>query len=275
MKKSSIKLIEKSIDPSVKGIFERNTGYDEFIFLQLYLAKKFSNILHYIPFTELTILDNTVHNKISLVLIDYNNGFAESFGDEKSVYKNYFTKYKKTKKRFTLFLAVQITETYYTEHVYHAIMFLYDSKYNEIELFDSAHQNFNRYKPLIKNFFTSMYGNELKIIYPHLPKVFKDLGTDRCSHFLYKSPIGFCVAWTLWFIDYRLTNPNKTRHLILKNAKTEFDKGDKICRVIIGYAMFIDNFLKFYKLDVDENRGYAKIIDTRTNKKYNIPKKIL
>lgn len=103
MKKSSIKLIEKSIDPSKKGIFERNTGYDEFIFLQLYLTKKFSNILHYIPFTELTILDNTVGNKISLTIIDYNNGFAQSFGDEKSVYKNYFKKYKNTKKDLLFF----------------------------------------------------------------------------------------------------------------------------------------------------------------------------
>lgn len=39
--------------------------------------------------------------------------------------------------------------------------------------------------------------------------------------------------------------------------------------------MFMDNFLKYYTLDVNEYRGYAKIIDSRTKKKYTIPLKII
>ena len=276
IKYSSIKLIEKTFNSKEKGSFQRSTGHDELIFLELYLVKKFKHLLHYLPFTELVMLDDRIHNKILFGTISYNNGLVNLFGKNDlniDVYKEYFKIYKDTKKRFTLFIVWQkIKFDTYDDH--HSILFLYDNKFNELELFDSSKQNLNKFKPLIKDFFTEIYGNKLKIIYPYFHKPFGKLSYDKCKNFLFSSD-GFCVSWSLWYIEYRLTNINKTRNIVLKNAIKQFNKGDKICRVIRGYAMFIDKFLEYYKLDLNEYRGYAKIIDIRTNKKYIISLKII
>ena len=275
-KYSSIKLIEKTFNSKEKGSFQRSTGHDELIFLELYLVKKFKHLLHYLPFTELVMLDDRIHNKILFGTISYNNGLVNLFGKNDlniDVYKEYFKIYKDTKKRFTLFIVWQQIGTNYNQQN-HSLVFLYDKKFNELELFDSAEQNLSKFKPLIKDFFTSIYGNKLKIIYPYFHKPFGILNGEKCDNFLFTST-GFCAAWVLWYIEYRLTNINKTRKVVLRNAIKQFNKGDKICRVIRGYAMFIDKFLEYYKLDVNEYRGYAKIIDLRTNKKYTIPLKII
>lgn len=275
-KSSSIKLIEKPFDSKKKGSFQSCTAQYKLIFLELYLAKKFKDILHYLPFIELGLVDDTINNKIKLGIVDYNNTFFNLFEKNEfnqNVFKDYFKMYKDTKKRFTLFALQQqyITNEYID---YHSIVFLYDSKYNELELFDSSNQKFKKFKPLIKDFFTSIYGDKLKIIYPHFNKPFGKLSYDKCSNFLFTAT-GFCVPWSLWYIEYRLTNVNKSRDIILNNAKKEFNKGDKICRVIRGYAMFIDEFVKYYSLDVNKYKGVIKIIDSRNNRKYNIPLKII
>lgn len=107
MKKSSIKLIEKTFDSKEKGNFESCTTQYKFIFLELYLVKKFKHILHYLPFIQLGLLDDTINNKIKLGIIDYNNGFynlTEKNEFDTNDFKDYFKKYRDTKKRFTLFV---------------------------------------------------------------------------------------------------------------------------------------------------------------------------
>lgn len=275
-KSSSIKLIEKPFKSKEKGSFQSRTAQYKLIFLELYLAKKFTNLLYYLPFIELGLLDDQIQNKIKFGIIDYNKDvlyISEKNEFNPNVFKDYFKEYKDTKKRFTLFVVQQ--QTISNKCIdYHSIVFLYDKKYNELELFDSSNQNFQKFKSFIKKFFTAIYGDKLKIFYPYFQKPFGIIEDDKCNDFLYTSS-GFCVAWSLWYIEYRLTNVNKSRNIVLKNAIKEFKKGDKICRVIRGYAMFIDKFVKYYKLDVNKYKGVVKIIDTRTNKKYNIPLKMI
>lgn len=265
-KKSSLNLIEKSFYSKEKGVYTRYNRTDEFIFLELYLSKKFSNIVHHLPFTELALVHILSKNSVRFELRNYKNNSIIWFG------KDYMKEYKKTQKRFTLFLGAHNTKQFYYD--LHGdrndLIFLYDSKYNELQIFDSDFGDLEIYKEFIEYFFKELYGYDLTIMYINV----KNDISEMCSHILYKSNIGFVSAWILWYIDYRLTNLNKKTLTIINNSLTEFNKGDKVCRVIIGYAMFIDKFLKHYEFVFDKNKG-GEIIDTRTNKKYNIPKKVL
>jgi hypothetical protein len=275
----TISLLQKDYNSKVIGEWY-GTVENEMLFMELYIIKKYSHLFHYLPFVNIVLQEELEYNpsRYFLGVSDYNNKFGKGFDFtydkfDKKDYEKYFDLYRNTKKRFTLFNVGNNTIYKDGSRDGHSLIIIYDKKFNELEIFDSAKQSLRHYKPLIKIFFEEIYGKELKIIYPFFPTPFGVLGYKKCKDFKFTSD-GFCTVWSLWYIEYRLKNPNKSRQQLIENAIEKFNKGDTICRVIRGYSIFIQNTIKNYHLDVDYKRGFVLVVKdkskTKSNKKLKI-----
>ena len=132
----------------------------------------------------------------------------------------------------------------------HANYLIYDSKRKELERFDP-------------NGFTSGYnfnppnlGKQLKKLFNSnvqqgmIEKVYEPLSFCPRQSFQYlqslegeeKSgdPVGFCAAWSAWYADTRLSNPNKSRKQVVDMALDKFknDQGS-MTQYIRSYSVFI------------------------------------
>ena len=57
-------------------------------------------------------------------------------------------------------------------------------------------------------------------------------------------PGGFCAAWSAWYVDTRLSNPNKSRKQVVDMALDKFknDQGS-MTQYIRSYSVFIQKYL--------------------------------
>lgn len=72
----------------------------------------------------------------------------------------------------------------------------------------------------------------------------------------FKTNIGFCLIWSLWYIELRLKNPDTPSKQLIKEATK--DLGTNLCRFITGYAANVLNFSKKFDLVVGKD---GKIVD--------------
>lgn len=89
-------------------------------------------------------------------------------------------------------------------------------------------------------------------------KGFQQLEIEICDDINYKiNSDGFCVAWSLWYIELRLQNPNIPRKILVKKTLNSFSKEftnkdsknkNDICKVIRDYSEFL--------MKLDSNKSF-------------------
>ena len=102
-------------------------------------------------------------------------------------------------------------------------MALYDSKTNEIEFFQrnpglGKYTVFDKSKPLIKKFFTYIYGDNLKFKFQENFCLKADFFSESCTYKnydLYDRVDGDCLLWVLWYLELRLKNQALSRNQVL------------------------------------------------------------
>lgn len=94
---------------------------------------------------------------------------------------------------------------------------------------------------MMLTFLRKHLGGDMKYIKPltfcperSLQTLNEDYGTEY-----YGDPDGFCAAWTTWFIDMRLENPNMDRAKLISKSLSRIKKED-LKRYIRRYAVVLD-----------------------------------
>lgn len=277
---SNLKLpTPKKYNSQIKGEWIGHT-YKRFIFNELYIQKNYHNILHMLPFIRLNISETSFYNKKSLFQFGIADWNKEKFLEVNKNYldelNEYIKLYKNTNKRYTFYPITQEYINEEQERFSHSLFFLYDKKFNQIELFNSVKDDFTPYKSKIKKLFTKIYGKNIKIIYPNNKcRNLTSLHIEKCENFHsnYLSE-GYCVIWTLWYLEVILKNPNLTnkqiQEKVIKNLK---DDKDTICKIAISYADFIDETTKKFELKLTNNK--LTIVIKKTNIRYIIPQVLI
>jgi len=277
MKKTvSIDFVEKDFNSKEKDQWNGTVGM-ELLFFELYIKKMYADIIHDRPFTDIYMNEETKKDnkkEYTFGITDWNINTRLFYG--KDNLDEYYKNFKNTYKRFTIYKVGYDRQNRIThEDISHSIVFIYDKFNNELELFDSTDTPLKGFKKNIKNFFQNIYGNSLTFYYPDFKKYypFGDLYEYRCNDgdFIFTSD-GFCVVWSLWYIELRIKNKDIPRAKIHdKLIKYFYSNRTRICRLIIGYAQFIQKIIKDYRMYYDEklNKHILEKIKTRT--RYTIP----
>ena len=285
MGSKSINLVEKQFNSKLKGEYNEPVA-SEIIFTELYINKHYSKSLHYIPSIRLDLRE--IKKKSNALfgysytytfnIADYNKQKLYNLKKDKKEFEKYYKLFKDTDKRFTYFPISQREIFNDILISSHAIFCIYDKLINQIELFDSNVEDFFYYKNFFNKFFKNIYGKNIKIIYPDQNcYFFSEIELNKCKkrNYIYNST-GYCGVWSLWYLELRLKNTELTREEVLNKSLTLLKKGNqKICRLIRGYAQFIQEITGKYELKT-ENGKVSIIVKNKTSiKNYIIPKKII
>lgn len=276
----------KSIDLALKTFNSKKEGeyigytHKKYIYTQLYIEKLYGEHLHYKKFCNITFLFIDEYG-------DYKNLIEGFYDADIPTYYSPLTEipdkiilfYKKTNKRFTLY-PIHITDT--NRSPGHVFFILYDKKYNKIEVFDNNNyiDIIIQYKYFVlefKKFFKRIYGNNVKFNFKNYGCILSNYELIYCktNEYLYKSD-GYCSIWFLWFLEVRLKNRQLTVKQIVTKIKKILEKDNtKICKILIGYAQFVDKFTSKYKVIRKDGKFYRITqIKSITNKKSYIKNKI-
>jgi hypothetical protein len=277
MASKKVDLNSKPFDSKIVGSWDGSFD-KKLIFTEFYIEKKYSKDLHFLKYISIELNNKERENKNPVFEFDFSNyNTGEYIQTEKLIGKEeliekYSKLYKNTDKRFTYFpISIFYFNKLNNKIDGHSIIALYDKKINEVEIFDSIPGEIKPYKQNLKTFFKTIYGKEVSIIFPGTFGYFGDIETSQCWNGLYKyNSRGFCVIWSLWYLELRLNNLELSREQVTKKAMKMFRKGDqKVCELLRGYAQFIDNFTKDYTL-VKNDKHWILRIKKKTN--YLIPK---
>lgn len=151
---------------------------------------------------------------------------------------------------------------------YHQNSLLIDRKNKEAELFEpygdlnttmkTKYKNNNipdiinekLYKNIIKNFIDLISGTDKIKVYSaenFLPKRgLQFIEESECLKNVYKVDTvkGFCIIWTMYYLESRVKNPDKNRNYIIKYILNKVNEGktDKyVCQLIRKYTLFLIN----------------------------------
>jgi len=135
------------------------------------------------------------------------------------------------------------------EVIGHALSAIYDKQTKEVEIFDSNPLKTKKLGPRISVLFEDIYGKDIKIVY--LYKCFSLSNLEyRCNSIPYKyTTEGFCVIWTLWYLELRLKNRELSREEVYDEAASILKHGPKnakVCELLRGYAQFVDKTVDKY-----------------------------
>lgn len=123
----------------------------------------------------------------------------------------------------------------------HANAFVIDIKENVVEIFEpngKASINEN-YMTDIKEFFTSLN-----------LQVYDDF--DVCPRQNFKEGAsGFCQMWSLWWIEYRLKNPEIPRNILINHAVEQFNRTSAVT--------FIENYTRY--IVVQRNELFLRVFE--------------
>ena len=71
-----------------------------------------------------------------------------------------------------------------------------------------------------------------------------------------KHPVGYCIIFTLWYLELRLKNAKISKSQIDSKIISYFEKApEKFCELIISYTDFVNETIKDYALlykEIDE-----------------------
>jgi hypothetical protein len=251
--------------PNVTRVYEitdyRGTKFNEIASI-LFLDKLNGNTCTTIPKNLARNLDTIKNMKrmdIGLVVI---------VGDEEdiAIRLDIITDIIKCRKRFFIIpLTIQKVKGNKTES--HANFLIYDSKEKSMERFEplgERHELKERHDNAIFKLFKTYLNQDgiprLLNYYPPIlfcPKIGPQQ-LDRLEKDNIKAgdPVGFCVAWCIWYVNLRLSNPNINRKDVLEQGikiiNTQFNSFRNFIR---SYAQFLSEYSK--KLKETEDASYT------------------
>lgn len=237
---------ESRIDLSYFTLFFEylNTKYSNF-YLSNYILTFYDNkSLNYIKYKPVDLLVNKLDlNKLPNIFINEYN----------------MNKHKR-------FLIYPILISFFTDSP-HQNAIIIDTKKNEVEIFEpygniiEKIKNDNKlkinpetifdqdvYNKLIKTFSQNLLNKKVKI-FPatsFLPnKGLQEIEEKTCKkeNYVINTPIGFCTAWTMWFIEMRIKYPDKPRNYFIKKIIKHVNNGETeeyVCLLIRNYSVFLN-----------------------------------
>ena len=160
----------------------------------------------------------------------------------------------------------------------HQNCYIYDIKKRELEIFEpfggrvyefvNLFNLYNVYSQLKSYFRIELEKINIDLNYTYQPINYCPLGPQRYNNMtqIVNPPGGYCAAWSLYYLDARLSNPNVPRDKLIKSLLEELK--DETAIFINSYSSFIlNNFLKNV-LDIDNiNSTYPKFIENFNNNK--------
>ena len=160
----------------------------------------------------------------------------------------------------------------------HQNCYIYDIKKRELEIFEpfggrvdnfvNLYNLYNVYSQLKSYFSIELEKINIDLNYTYKPINYCPVGPQRYNNMtqIVNSHGGYCAAWSLYYLDVRLSNPNVPRKKLIETILEDF-KGETAI-FINSYSSFIlNNFLKNV-LDIDNiNSTYPKFIENFNNNK--------
>lgn len=133
----------------------------------------------------------------------------------------------------------------------HANMLIYDKNKNTLEHFDS---NGSSVYIHADNVLTKVC-DILKIEYLNPQKTCPYFGPQMKEMLCWSKleSVGFCLVWSLWFVELRLKNPDTQSKELISKASSNLGLG--ICKFIASYAQFIQNLSTKY--NIVETNGFV------------------
>jgi hypothetical protein len=251
--------------PNVTRVYEitdyRGTKFNEIASI-LFLDKLNGNTCTTIPKNlarNLAGIKNMKRKDIGLVVI---------VGDKEDIAIRFdiITDIIKCRKRFFIIpLTIQKVKGNKTES--HANFLIYDSKEKSMERFEplgERHELKERHDNAIFKLFKTYLNQDgiprLLNYYPPIlfcPKIGPQQ-LDRLEKDNIKAgdPVGFCVAWCIWYVNLRLSNPDIDRKDVLEQGIKIIDtKFNSFRNFIRSYAQFLSEYSK--KLKETEDVSYT------------------
>jgi len=158
-----------------------------------------------------------------------------------------FTKCKNKKRFIIIPIGIELSNGS------HANYLIYDKTSNEIERFEpqgnSAPNGFNYnakfFDAVLKNLFIS-YDKNIKYIKPsdYEPKIGFQMIEKYEINYNIGDPLGFCAAWSIWYVDMRITYNSINRKKLIK----------KLFKTIRMYNLSFRNLIRNYSYKITELR---------------------
>ena len=190
-------------------------------------------------------------------------------------------KCKRNNKRFVIGL-IYFSNDLVTQSA-HENSYIYDIQNQTLEIFEpnGAFDNVFNKKYGLKNFYKEFLNYFKKIAVP-IRKFYKPM--DYCplrgpqsydyytSRLIKNPPGGYCAAWSIYYLDARLSNPNVPRDLLITFMIKKFRYDSAV--FINSYSKFIlTNFLTNV-LDIEKiNEMYPNFLNNFNNNKLSRPEK--
>lgn len=156
----------------------------------------------------------------------------------------------------------------------HANIIIYDKKNKTLERFEPygeiPYLDYDKLNDFIKDLGVKYFDKDLVFLSPK--ELFGSLGFQTISMDnipdvkKLASPAGFCLAWTFWYLEMRVSNPNVKPNVLLSNAKDEIIK--KYGK--LNEKTFI-TFINDYSRDLDRYKNdFMKSAGININEIYNL-----
>jgi hypothetical protein len=173
-------------------------------------------------------------------------------------------------KRFIIF-PLQIVDN--IDESVHINILIYDSKKNSMERFEPYGVNEKQYLSLdddVKELFEEVFGDKfIKDYYKpfqlYPSRGFQKIQENETEWFnrSEKDPWGFCYAWSLWYADLRLSNPDKNQKNLIEDTLHELEiKPRSLTAFIRNYFMFIQKLGEDIQRSPNRKKTLKKIIKT-------------
>ena len=168
-------------------------------------------------------------------------------------FKNILSKAKKRKKRFTIIPLIFRWNCGY-EFEGHANILIFDFKNNTVERFEPYGfiSAFTPEETKVSNSFNIKFKRLIRQIDPKLNYLDQSSLLRKGPQFLEEyqvnknkilrdssDPEGFCGAWSLWYADLRLSNPDKDSKELIEIALESIKKNKQLRIFIRNYSVFL------------------------------------
>lgn len=205
-------------------------------------------------------------------------------------FKQLITAAKKRKKRFTIIPLIFRWNCAY-EFEGHANILIFDFENNIVERFEPYGfiSTFTKEEEEVSKSFNTRFSNLLKKIAPKLNYIDQSILLRKGPQYLEENqvkklsllekstdPEGFCGAWSLWYADLRISNPNKEPRELIEIAIDSISQTKKINLrdFIRNYSVFLvkerQKFLKKIKQKNPYNHVLGDQLLSLKNKKSTI-----
>jgi len=190
-------------------------------------------------------------------------------------------KCKKNNRRFLVGLIYLHNQP---EHKAHENSYIYDIKKQELEIFEpnggnaiNINKNF-KVKQFYKVFLDYFKQNNIPVKKFYKPIDYCVRGPQLYDHYttnkINNPPGGYCAAWSVYYLDARLSNPNIPRNILIRFMENSFKEDSAI--FINSYTQyvftnFLTNILDVKKIERDYPtflNNFKKDSLTRNEKKY-------